>query len=86
MKSGILTVNVPPDRQNIKINNLSIPVKNTIKYLGFTLSNKGTWDDHVQQKINIAYGIFNQHRKILTSDNLSYRIRIRIAESKIFSH
>ncbi len=85
-KSGILTVNVPPDRQNIKIDNILIPVKNTIKYLGFTLSNTGTWGDHVQQKINIAYGIFNQHRKILTSDNLSYKIRIRIAESKIFSH
>ena len=85
-KSAILTVNVPAERQIIKIHNTPIPIRESIKYLGFTLSNKGTWNEHIQQKINIPYGVFNQHRKILTSQHLPYNIKLRIADSKIFSH
>eukprot|EP01083_Nonionella_stella_P037715 102796_1 len=50
------------------------------------LSNTGTWDEHIQRKINTAYGVLNTHRKILTSNYISFKTRLKIAHSKIISH
>jgi ribonuclease HI len=85
-KSGILTVNVPDDRKTFKINNIEIPILSSTKYLGFTITENGSWEPHIQNKINIAYGMSKKYHKFLTCDSIPYKTRIQVAESIILSH
>jgi ribonuclease HI len=85
-KSGILTVNVPDDRKTFKINNIEIPILTSTKYLGFTIPENGSWEPHIQNKINIAYGMSKRYHKFLTCDSIPYKTRIQVADSIILSH
>ncbi len=86
-KSKIMTINSPKHAKiNFKISDHVLPVVNEIKYLGFTITNTGSWESHITTCINKTYGLSYRWKALLQCSDIPYNIRIRIADSMIISH
>ncbi len=79
-------VNADEKIYSFHINNELIPVVDQIKYLGFIITNTGSWDLHINYCVNKVFGISKKWYDILKSRNLPFDLKLRIADSIILSH
>jgi hypothetical protein len=65
-----------------------IPLKNLIqiKYLGFDIDNKGSYDHYLHKIIQKSTRILIKFYPFLSSHNTPFKLRLRAANSLIISH
>jgi ribonuclease HI len=85
-KSNIMVVNPGNHQHKFMINNQLIPIVDQIKYLGFIISNSGSWDPHITHCINKTYGVSKSWYDILKSNKLPFSLKLQIADAIILSH
>ena len=85
-KSKVLVINDKDLSEKVYIKNKEIEKVHEIKYLGFYISENGSWDSHIEKSINKVYGMMFKWKHFFQSYGLPFFIKLRLADSLILSH
>ncbi len=85
-KSKLLCINADKSKSVFKINGRTIPIVTELKYLGFLITETGSWERHITNSINIVNALSYKWKHILQNYSIPYFIRFRLADAIILSH
>ena len=85
-KSQIMIINKKDIDTVFYVNKSILKEVNTIKYLGFTITNDGSWDQHIEKCIGKVHGLIYKWKDLLKSNKIQYKYRILLADAMILSH
>jgi hypothetical protein len=82
------TVDNDSPHQNSDFTLAGLPLKNLteIKYLGFDIDNKGSYDHYLHRIIQKSTGILAKFYPFLSSYNIPFKLRLKAANALIISH